>query len=89
VQRNIGIVPKVTRAAPARLRIFYTPSPTFNPILTPDPVTFDICHPHMENTTMDVLFIGGLAIFAALTYGLIAGCEKLMQFRRADRGVRS
>jgi hypothetical protein len=43
----------------------------------------------MENTTMDVLFIGGLAIFAALTYGLIAGCEKLMQFRRADRGVRS
>ena len=53
------------------------------------PVTFDTCHPLMENTKMDVLCIGGLAVFAALTYGLIAGCEKLMQFRRADRGVRS
>jgi hypothetical protein len=43
----------------------------------------------MENTTMDVLYIGGLVIFAALTYGLLAGCEKLMQYRRADRGARS
>jgi len=38
---------------------------------------------------MDVLFIGALAVFAALTYGLIAGCDKLMQFRRGDRGARS
>jgi hypothetical protein len=37
----------------------------------------------MENTTMDVLYIGGLAVFAALTFALIAGCGKLMQFRRA------
>jgi hypothetical protein len=42
----------------------------------------------MENTTMDVLYIGGLAVFAALTYALIAGCEKLMQYRRADQGVK-
>lgn len=38
---------------------------------------------------MDVLYIGGLAVFAALTYALIAGCAKLMQFRRGDRGARS
>jgi hypothetical protein len=45
----------------------------------------------MENTTMDVLYIGGLAVFAALTYALIAGCEKLMQYRRDQgaKGVRS
>jgi hypothetical protein len=72
-----------------RLHVFYTLGPTFNPFLTPKPVTFHSCHPLMENTKMDVLCIGGLAVFAALTYGLIAGCEKLMQFRRADRGVRS
>ena len=36
---------------------------------------------------MDVLYIGGLAVFAALTYALIAGCEKLMQYRRVDQGV--
>ncbi|WP_028218561.1 hypothetical protein [Paraburkholderia oxyphila] len=36
---------------------------------------------------MDVLYIGGLAVFAALTYALIAGCEKLMQYRRADQNA--
>jgi hypothetical protein len=41
----------------------------------------------MENTTMDVLYIGGLVVFAALTYALIAGCEKLMQYRR-DQGAK-
>lgn len=38
---------------------------------------------------MDLLFIGGLAVFAALTYALIAGCAKLMQFGRSDRGAHS
>ncbi|WP_183725816.1 MULTISPECIES: potassium ABC transporter ATPase [Paraburkholderia] len=41
---------------------------------------------------MDVLYIGGLAVFAALTYALIAGCAKLMQYRRVDQtatGARS
>lgn len=38
---------------------------------------------------MDVLYIGGLAVFAGLTYALIAGCEKLMQYRRGERGARS
>jgi hypothetical protein len=33
---------------------------------------------------MDVLYVGGIALFAALTFGLIAGCEKLMQFRRGQ-----
>jgi hypothetical protein len=37
---------------------------------------------------MDVLYVGGLVVFAALTFGLIGGCEKLMQFRRGQ-GERS
>jgi hypothetical protein len=37
---------------------------------------------------MDVLYIGGLVLFSALTFALIAGCEKLMQFRRGP-GARS
>ncbi|TAL99970.1 MAG: potassium ABC transporter ATPase [Paraburkholderia sp.] len=38
---------------------------------------------------MDVLCIGGLAVFAGLTYALLAGCEKLMQYGRGERGARS
>ncbi len=34
---------------------------------------------------MDAVFIGGLAIFAALIMALIAGCEKLAQFGRGGR----
>jgi hypothetical protein len=37
---------------------------------------------------MDVLYVGGLVLFAALTFALIAGCEKLIQFRRGQ-GARS
>ncbi|RDK00434.1 potassium ABC transporter ATPase [Paraburkholderia lacunae] len=37
---------------------------------------------------MDVLYVGGLVLFFALTFALIAGCEKLMVFRRG-RGARS
>ncbi len=33
---------------------------------------------------MDVLYIGGLVLFAALTFALIAGCEKLLKYRRAQ-----
>jgi hypothetical protein len=36
---------------------------------------------------MDVLYVGGMVLFA-LTFALIAGCEKLMQFRRGQ-GARS
>jgi len=36
----------------------------------------------------DVLYVGGIVLFAALTFALIAGCEKLMQFRRGQ-GERS
>jgi len=37
---------------------------------------------------MDVLYVGALALFAALTFGLISGCEKLMHLRRGH-GTRS
>ncbi|MFC0402742.1 potassium ABC transporter ATPase [Paraburkholderia rhizosphaerae] len=37
---------------------------------------------------MDVLYVGGLVIFTVLTFGLVAGCSKLMQFRRGQ-GARS
>lgn len=37
---------------------------------------------------MDVLYVGGMALFFALTFGLIGGCEKLMQYRRGQ-GARS
>lgn len=36
---------------------------------------------------MDVLYVGGIVVFAALTFGLIGGCGKLMQVRRGQ-GVR-
>ncbi|HZZ10380.1 MAG TPA: potassium ABC transporter ATPase [Paraburkholderia sp.] len=37
---------------------------------------------------MDVLYVGALVLFFALTLGLIGGCAKLMQFRRGQ-GARS
>ena len=37
---------------------------------------------------MDVLYIGGLVLFAALTFGLIAGYAKLQQYGRG-KGARS
>ena len=37
---------------------------------------------------MDVLYVGGMVLFFALTFALIAGCEKLMQLRRGQ-GARS
>jgi hypothetical protein len=37
---------------------------------------------------MDVLYIGGIVLFAALTFGLIAGCAKLLQYGRGQ-GARS
>ncbi|WP_118182085.1 potassium ABC transporter ATPase [Paraburkholderia phosphatilytica] len=33
---------------------------------------------------MDVLYIGGVVLFAALTFGLIAGCDKLAELRRGQ-----
>ncbi|MEM5438973.1 MULTISPECIES: potassium ABC transporter ATPase [Paraburkholderia] len=37
---------------------------------------------------MDVLYVGGIALFAALTFGLIAGCERLTRYGRGQ-GARS
>jgi len=36
---------------------------------------------------MDVLYVGAIALFAALTFALIAGCEKLLLSR--GQGARS
>lgn len=36
---------------------------------------------------MDVLYVGAIALFAALTFALIAGCEKLLS--RRGQGARS
>ncbi|WJF91621.1 potassium ABC transporter ATPase [Paraburkholderia bonniea] len=33
---------------------------------------------------MDLLYVGGLALFAALSLALIAGCARLMQSRRGQ-----
>ncbi|MGV2289468.1 potassium ABC transporter ATPase [Trinickia sp. YCB016] len=33
---------------------------------------------------MDVVYVGGLVLFAALTFALIAGCDKLFQSRRGQ-----
>ncbi|CAB3720897.1 potassium ABC transporter ATPase [Paraburkholderia rhynchosiae] len=42
---------------------------------------------------MDVLYVGAIALFSALTFALIAGCEKLMLSRSRrlphDQGARS
>ncbi|CAB3661039.1 hypothetical protein [Paraburkholderia phenoliruptrix] len=37
---------------------------------------------------MDVLYVGAIALFTALTVALIAGCEKLLLTRRGQ-GARS
>ncbi|MEC5406954.1 potassium ABC transporter ATPase [Paraburkholderia sp. MPAMCS5] len=37
---------------------------------------------------MDVLYVGAIALFAALSFALVAGCEKLMALRRGQ-GARS
>lgn len=37
---------------------------------------------------MDALYVGGIVAFAALTYALIAGCQRLTQYRRGQ-GARS
>jgi len=39
-------------------------------------------------TKMDVLYVGAIALFTALTVALIAGCEKLLLTRRGQ-GARS
>lgn len=33
---------------------------------------------------MDVLYVGSLAIFAALTFALIAGCERLSRVKQVS-----
>ncbi len=74
----------------AAFTTFLYRAPHLYPVLNGQkPTLATIRHPCMENSKMDVLYVGGLVVFAALTFGLIAGCEKLMQFRRSDRGARS
>jgi hypothetical protein len=33
---------------------------------------------------MDVLYVGGLAIFAVLTFALIAGCDRLARIKQVS-----
>lgn len=33
---------------------------------------------------MDVVYVGGIVLFAALTFALIAGCDKLYRARRGQ-----
>ncbi|HEV3105893.1 MAG TPA: potassium ABC transporter ATPase [Trinickia sp.] len=37
---------------------------------------------------MDLVYLGGIVLFSALTFALIAGCDKLYQSRRGQ-GERS
>jgi hypothetical protein len=71
-----------------RLHDFYTWSPTFDQAFTRIGITFPLSKVRVWRTKMDVLYVGGLVLFFALTFALIAGCEKLMQFRRGQ-GARS
>ncbi len=34
---------------------------------------------------MDAVYVGGLVLFSALIFALIAGCEKLAQYGRGGR----
>ncbi|ABE29728.1 hypothetical protein Bxe_A3254 [Paraburkholderia xenovorans LB400] len=71
-----------------RLRDFYIRHPIFDPPFTRFGITLHLSKVREWRTKMDVLYVGGLVLFAALTFALIAGCEKLMQFRRGQ-GARS
>ena len=71
-----------------RLHIFYIAPAIFDQDFTPIGITFYPSKVRYWRTQMDVLYVGGMVLFAALTFALIAGCEKLMQFRRGQ-GARS
>jgi hypothetical protein len=70
------------------LRDFYAPPQLFVPSFTRLGITLHLSKVREWRTKMDVLYVGGLVLFAALTFALIAGCEKLMRFRRGQ-GARS
>jgi hypothetical protein len=71
-----------------RLHDLYTRAPTFDPPFTRQGIPLHLSKVREWGRKMDVLYVGGLVLFAALTFALISGCEKLMQFRRGQ-GARS
>jgi hypothetical protein len=71
-----------------RLRDFYILSRIFDQAFTRFGITLHLSKVREWGIKMDVLYVGGMVLFFALTFALIAGCEKLMQFRRGQ-GARS
>jgi hypothetical protein len=71
-----------------RLRDFYIRPPIFDQPFTRIGITLRLSKVREWRPKMDVLYVGGLVLFSALTFALIIGCEKLMQFRRGQ-GARS
>jgi hypothetical protein len=71
-----------------RLRDFYIRPPIFDQPFTWFGITLRLSKVREWRPKMDVLYVGGLVLFSALTFALIIGCEKLMQFRRGQ-GARS
>jgi len=70
-----------------RLRDFYTACTSFDRAFTRARLSLRLSKVRQWRTTMDVLYVGAIALFAALTFALIAGCEKLLLSRR--QGARS
>jgi hypothetical protein len=67
------------------LRNLYIRSPSFKPSFTPISIKFPRSHSVHGELQMDVVYVGGLVLFAALTFGLVAGCGKLTQYIRGGR----
>jgi len=71
-----------------RLRDFYTACASFDQVFTRSRLSLRLSKVRQWRTKMDVLYVGAIALFAALTFALIAGCEKLLLSRRGQ-GARS
>jgi hypothetical protein len=76
-------------AACFRLRVFYTVPNRFDLLFMRGHLRLQRPKSvQLENIKMDVLYVGGLVLFTALTFALIAGCDKLYTSRRGQ-GERS
>jgi len=71
-----------------RLRDFYAHPIIFDRAFRRIGIPLHLFGIRQWRTKMDVLYVGGLVLFAVLTFGLINGSEKLVQFRRGQ-GARS
>jgi hypothetical protein len=71
-----------------RLRDFYIANPSFDQPFTRMRIPLRLSEFRQWRTKMDALYVVAVALFTALTFALIAGCEKLMLSRRGQ-GARS